>query len=125
MKGYQYNIVLSWILIIIMFGDWLIGDINHVIIKALIVLAALVRTSRFEKLRLEEAAKKTGLIVQAGFTWMFGWLLYILSNYIWYHGSNGILLTDTQMIIFMLPIVIFFIIEEIKWFTKCNEYNNT
>lgn len=121
MEGYRKNIVFSWVFLSLAAVIWVELNPDYFIWKIFAFLALIPRINNNEKDRLEIVHNNTSLFVKIGFVYMLGWLLYILLTYFKNPGSGDRILSDTQLIMFVAPIIAVFILSELRWYIACNE----
>ena len=125
MDSYKTKIIISWLLFIVATITWATMEADHFIWKIFILLAILPRFNNAEKERIEALIQNQGILTKLGFIYMLGWLIYILFVYFKNPGNTEQILSHSQFLLFITPIIVIFVISEIKWFFCCNAANKT
>ncbi len=125
MHGYQTKIALSWSILILALLHWLFLESDYFIYKIVIIIAVAIRANSRESDRIEKIIKSNSLSVKLSFIYVFGWFLYVMYIYFQNPNSSEQILNSMQLTLFLIPIFSIFIINDIKWYFRCNENQKT
>ena len=111
MKKHRYRLVIAWFSL----------QPDYFVWKILALIAVAPRINNKEKERIEEISNNPSLLAKFGFIYMLGWLGYILIVYFNDPSSAKPILSNTQLLLFSAPIVIIFMLADIKWYFSCDK----
>jgi len=115
------RILLSWS--ILAFGILLstFSSLTYSIASFAFIPFVFLRNTERDKVYYKNIGNNPGLLLKLLFTWMFMWLIYILFNYFQSKPIGSFTLTDTQLLLFIAPLFVIFIIYEVIYYLSCKK----